>query len=296
MHPYCGRQGEVKALETIRFALTTHRGCYGECNFCAIAVHQGRTVTWRSRKSIVAEAQRLAAHPRFKGIIQDVGGPTANMYGFECAKKLEQGGCPKKRCLFPRVCPHLPVDHGPQIKLLQELRRIKGVRKVVVASGIRYDMILADRQNGLNYLRELVRHHVSGQMKIAPEHSEESCSRPNGQAGHGQPAPLQGAVHDLNRRGRTPAVSDLLSDRRLSRLHPGGYAASPPVLSGQSEAFAPAGPDLYPHPLDLRHPHVLDRAGPVERRALFCGKDHRRPRPAERGPGIRGTERRHPSA
>jgi uncharacterized radical SAM protein YgiQ len=183
VHPYCGRQGEVKALETIRFALTTHRGCYGECNFCAIAVHQGRTVTWRSRKSIVAEAERLAAHPRFKGTIQDVGGPTANMYGFECAKKLRQGGCPKKRCLFPRVCPHLPVDHGPQIKLLQELRRIKGVRKVVVASGIRYDMILADRRNGLNYLRELVRHHVSGQMKIAPEHSEEKVLARMGKPG-----------------------------------------------------------------------------------------------------------------
>jgi len=172
VHPYCARQGEVRALETIRFAIATHRGCYGECNFCAIAVHQGRTVSWRSPGSIIAEARRLAAHPRFKGIIQDVGGPTANMFGFECAIKLRQGGCPRKRCLFPKVCPHLPVDHGPQIRLLQELRGIKGVRKVVVASGIRYDMILADRQNGLPYLRELIRHHVSGQMKIAPEHSE----------------------------------------------------------------------------------------------------------------------------
>jgi uncharacterized radical SAM protein YgiQ len=182
-HPYCARQGEIKALETIRFALTTHRGCYGECNFCAIAVHQGRTVTWRSRQSIVAEAERLAAHPRFKGIIQDVGGPTANMYGFECPKKLERGGCPKKRCLFPKVCPHLPLDHEPQISLLQELRRIRGVHKVVVASGIRYDMILADRKNGLQYLRELVRHHVSGQMKIAPEHSEEKVLARMGKPG-----------------------------------------------------------------------------------------------------------------
>lgn len=172
VHPYYARQGEVKALETIRFALTTHRGCYGECNFCAIAVHQGRTITWRSPESIVAEARQLAAHPRFKGIIQDVGGPTANMYGFECAIKLQRGGCPKKRCLFPKVCPHLPVDHAPQIRLLQELRQVKGVSKVVVASGIRYDMILADRKSGLDYLRQLVRHHVSGQMKIAPEHTE----------------------------------------------------------------------------------------------------------------------------
>lgn len=174
VHPACLRQGSVKALETIRFAIATHRGCYGECNFCAIAVHQGRTVTWRSRKSIVAEAREIAAHPHFKGIIPDVGGPTANMYGFECEKKIAQGSCLKKRCLFPTVCPKMNIDHGEQIRLLQELRSIKGIRKAVVASGIRYDMILADRTNGLKYLRELVRHHVSGQMKIAPEHSEEA--------------------------------------------------------------------------------------------------------------------------
>lgn len=173
VHPTCLREGEVRALETIRFAIATHRGCYGECNFCAIAVHQGRTVTCRSRKSIVDEARQIAVHPHFKGTLHDVGGPTANMYGFECDKKLEQGSCVKKRCLFPSICPKMNIDHSEQIRLLQELRSIKGVRKAVVASGIRYDMILADRQNGLKYLRELVRHHVSGQMKIAPEHSED---------------------------------------------------------------------------------------------------------------------------
>jgi uncharacterized radical SAM protein YgiQ len=170
LHPRDAGYGKVRALETIRFSIATHRGCYGECNFCAIAVHQGRTVTWRSRKSIVAEAKRLAAHPAFKGRIHDVGGPTANMYGFECLKKLKKGSCKDKRCLFPEICPAMPIDHGEQIRLLQELRALPGVKKVVVSSGIRYDMILADRKNGLNYLRELVRHHVSGQMKVAPEH------------------------------------------------------------------------------------------------------------------------------
>lgn len=172
-HPYYRRQGTVRALETIRFAITTHRGCYGECNFCAIAVHQGRTVSWRSRASIVAEAEKIAVHPRFKGIIPDVGGPTANMYGFECDRKLRQGSCSKKRCLFPKICPSLGIDHREQIEMLMELRRIRKVKKVIVASGIRYDMILADKKNGMAYLRELVRHHVSGQLKIAPEHSEE---------------------------------------------------------------------------------------------------------------------------
>ncbi len=174
VHPLDSAQGEVRAMETIRFALTTHRGCYGECNFCAIAVHQGRTVSCRSRESLIAEAKELTRHPKFKGTISDLGGPTANMYGFECEKKLTKGTCATKRCLFPSICPRMPIDHGPQITLLREIRKIKGIRKVVVASGIRYDMILADRKNGLRYLEEIVRHHISGQLKIAPEHCVDS--------------------------------------------------------------------------------------------------------------------------
>lgn len=185
VHPVYRQQGEVRAVETIRFAIASHRGCYGECNFCAIAVHQGRTVRWRSRASILAEAKEIAAHPLFKGTIHDVGGPTANMYGFECDKKLTEGACARKRCLFPRVCVNMKIDHREQIELLRELRQVKGVRKVVVASGIRYDMILADRQHGLAYLRELVRHHVSGQMKVAPEHSEDGVLARMGKPGSG---------------------------------------------------------------------------------------------------------------
>jgi uncharacterized radical SAM protein YgiQ len=164
----------VKALETIRFSIPTHRGCYGECNFCAIAVHQGRTLVQRSRKSIISEAKRLLTHPSFKGRIHDVGGPTANMYGVECRKKLNKGCCPDKRCLFPRKCKAMQVDHSEQLGLLEELRRLKGVKQVVVSSGIRYDLILADKKNGLTYLRQVVRYHVSGQMKVAPEHCQEN--------------------------------------------------------------------------------------------------------------------------
>uniref|UniRef100_UPI004056052C YgiQ family radical SAM protein n=1 Tax=Candidatus Electronema sp. TaxID=2698783 RepID=UPI004056052C len=172
LHPYDRQRGQVKALETIRFALTTHRGCYGECNFCAIAVHQGRTVTCRSRQSIVAEARRLTKHPAFKGRIHDVGGPTANMYGIECRKKLTKGCCLDRRCLFPEICKNMVIDHSEQLKLLEELRALPGVKQAVVSSGIRYDLILADRKNGLSYLRQVVRHHVSGQMKVAPEHCQ----------------------------------------------------------------------------------------------------------------------------
>ncbi len=184
-HPYYESLGPVKALETIRFSLTTHRGCYGECNFCSIAVHQGRTVRWRSEASIVREATRLAQHPEFKGYIQDVGGPTANMYGFECKKKAAHGSCPDKRCLYPQICPQMKVDHGKQLALLRRLRRIDGVKGVFVASGIRYDMVLADRKHGLPYLREVVRPHTSGQMKVAPEHTEERVLRRMGKPGKG---------------------------------------------------------------------------------------------------------------
>ncbi len=182
-HPFHERLGPVRALETIRFSLTTHRGCYGECNFCSIAVHQGRTVHWRSEDSIVREARRLAQLPDFRGIIQDVGGPTANMYGFECAKKAAHGSCADKHCLTPEICPQMAVDHGKQIALLKRLRGIKGVKKVFVASGIRYDLVLADQKQGVPYLREVVRHHTSGQMKVAPEHTQDHVLRRMGKPG-----------------------------------------------------------------------------------------------------------------
>ena len=185
-HPFYEQQGKVKALETIGLSISTHRGCYGECNFCAISVHEGTTVRWRSPESILLEAGRLAQHPDFKGYIQDLGGPTANMYGFECDKKLAKGICTTKRCVFPEVCPLMKVDHQPQIALLRKVRQIPGVKKVFVASGIRYDMLLCDHEHGDTYLRELVEHHVSGQMKVAPEHTEEHVlqymGKPGGQA------------------------------------------------------------------------------------------------------------------
>lgn len=182
-HPYYENQGAVKALETIQFSISTHHGCYGECNFCAIAVHEGRTVRWRSVDSIRAEAEILTHHPNFKGIIQDVGGPTANMYGFECRKKLAKGACEDKRCLFPVDCAALKPNHQEQINLLKTIRAIPGVKKVFVASGIRYDLLQADEAHGNAYLKEIVEHHVSGQLKIAPEHSEDHILAKMGKPG-----------------------------------------------------------------------------------------------------------------
>ncbi len=171
-HPFYASQGDVKALETIQFSIPTHRGCYGECNFCAIAVHEGRTISSRSEASILEEAEAISHHPQFKGIIRDLGGPTANMYQIECIKKLSSGACLDKRCIFPEICPVLKIDHSPQIGLLKKIRKIPGVRKVFVGSGLRYDLVLADKACGIPYLTEVINHHVSGQMKIAPEHTD----------------------------------------------------------------------------------------------------------------------------
>ena len=169
-HPSSQKRGSVKALETIRHSITTHRGCFGECSFCAIGVHQGRTVCSRSAASIFSEVKKIVTHPKFKGYIQDVGGPTANMYGIECEKKQARGECRNKRCLFPEKCPHLNVNHQRQVELLKGIREIPGVKRVFIRSGIRYDLILADKQWGNTYLKEILFHHTSGQLKVAPEH------------------------------------------------------------------------------------------------------------------------------
>lgn len=170
-HPYYEKMGSVRALETIRFSITTHRGCYGECHFCAIGIHQGRTIQWRSERSIVKEIQKISKLPGFNGIVQDLGGPTANMYGFECKKKLVHGACSDRRCLFPEVCPHLHPTHRPLMNLMRALRQLPDIKKSFVRSGLRHDLVLADKAHGISYLEDLIAYHVSGQMKVAPEHS-----------------------------------------------------------------------------------------------------------------------------
>jgi uncharacterized radical SAM protein YgiQ len=183
IHPYYQPGGHVRALDTIRFSIVSHRGCYGECNFCTIAVHQGRTVIERSAASILREAEHLTHHPEFKGIIQDVGGPTANMYGINCKQGKKHGTCRNKRCLTPVICENLFVSHKRQIRLLQEIRQLPKVRKVFIGSGVRHDLILKDRTHGIRYLEQIIQHHISGQLKIAPEHSENHILRLMGKPG-----------------------------------------------------------------------------------------------------------------
>ena len=188
VHPYYKKMGEVRALDTIKTSVTTHRGCYGECNFCAIAIHQGRTVISRTEDSIVDEVKEITKMKKFKGNIADVGGPTANMYQVECKKKLKFGACQDRRCLYPQKCPALKIDHSKQIDLLKRLKGMDKIKKIFIASGIRYDMILDDKKCGQMYMEEIIKDHVSGQMKIAPEHTEDKVLSLMGKQGK---APLK---------------------------------------------------------------------------------------------------------
>ena len=174
LHPYYAKMGKVKCLETIKFSIMTHHGCWGECNFCAIGVHQGRTIRTRSEGNILAEANDFNKYKDYKGIISDVGGPTANMYGYECNKKLKLGTCDYQRCVdASHLCQSMAPDHSRNINLLRQVREVPGVRKAFVASGVRYDLITADKEHGYSYLKEMVKHHISGQMKVAPEHTQQ---------------------------------------------------------------------------------------------------------------------------
>ncbi|MCL2390346.1 MAG: YgiQ family radical SAM protein [Endomicrobia bacterium] len=173
VHPYYAKLGKVKAQDTIKFSITTHRGCFGECNFCSIAVHQGKEVVSRSEESVLNEARKITKLKDFKGYITDLGGPTANMYKTQCKVNTNAGSCENKRCLFPKTCENLVAGHDKQIELLTKVSKIEGVKKVFISSGIRYDMICADVANGQNYLDTLLENNISGQMKIAPEHIDD---------------------------------------------------------------------------------------------------------------------------
>ncbi len=167
-HPSYEERGGVAAIEEVEHSIIHNRGCFGSCNFCALALHQGRYVTSRSHESVLEEAHKIVNGPRFKGYIHDVGGPTANFRRPACKKQKKLGTCKDRQCLYPTPCPNLDADENDYLKLLTEIREIKGVKKVFVRSGIRFDYMLADKKS--QFFSELVKHHISGQLKVAPEH------------------------------------------------------------------------------------------------------------------------------
>ena len=171
-HPSYEEAGGVPAIEEVKFSLVSNRGCYGGCSFCALTFHQGRIIQTRSHESIINEAKQMVWEPDFKGYIHDVGGPTANFRGPSCDKQLTRGVCKNRQCLFPTPCPNLKVDHSDYLDLLRELRALPNVKKVFIRSGIRFDYLICDKDK--TFFRELCEHHVSGQLKVAPEHISDS--------------------------------------------------------------------------------------------------------------------------
>ena len=167
-HPSYEKAGGVPAISEVKFSLVSNRGCFGGCSFCALTFHQGRILQVRSHESIIEEAKMLTKEPDFKGYIHDVGGPTANFRAPACKKQLKHGACPNKQCLFPKPCDNLIADHRDYRALLKQLRALPGVKKVFIRSGIRFDYLLADKDQ--SFLKELCEYHVSGQLKVAPEH------------------------------------------------------------------------------------------------------------------------------
>lgn len=167
-HPMYEKFGGVPGIQEVEFSITHNRGCFGACNFCSIAFHQGRYITTRSKKSIIAEAKKLTAMPDFKGYIHDIGGPTANFRQPSCEFQKEHGLCKGKKCLAPKPCANLYSNHEEYLDILREVRTLPGVKKVFIRSGIRYDYLLQDKDD--TFFRELVKYHVSGQLKVAPEH------------------------------------------------------------------------------------------------------------------------------
>ena len=167
-HPIYDKDGGIPAISEVQFSLISNRGCFGACSFCALTFHQGRIIQTRSHESILAEAKKMTEDPDFKGYIHDVGGPTANFRQPACQKQLTKGACPNRQCLFPTPCKNMVADHSDYLSLLRELRSLPKVKKVFIRSGIRFDYLLADKDD--TFFKELVKYHVSGQLKVAPEH------------------------------------------------------------------------------------------------------------------------------
>lgn len=224
-HPIYKSQGGVPAISEVKFSLTSCRGCFGGCSFCALTFHQGRTITSRSHESLLAEAEILTKLPGFKGNIHDVGGPTANFRAPSCKRQLTHGVCKNRQCLFPTPCKNLEVSHSDYLSLLRKLRKVNGVKRVFVRSGIRYDYLLYD--NDESFFTELCKYHISGQLKVAPEHISDHVLKYMGKPGQSVYEKFSDKFYEINERlGKKQfLVPYLMSSHPGSRIKDAVYLA-----------------------------------------------------------------------
>ncbi|GHV02178.1 UPF0313 protein [Bacteroidia bacterium] len=201
-HPRYEGKGAIPAYEMIRFSVNTHRGCFGGCSFCTISAHQGKFVASRSLRSILSEVRALVAMPSFRGVLTDAGGPSANMYGMRGRDRSLCSRCGRPSCLYPRICPNLDNSHAPLLDLYKAITQVKGVRKLFIGSGIRYDLM--DAEHGGRYLEQVVVHHTSGRLKVAPEHTQDHVLELMRKPSYAQFEALHGRFAEICRRGGLP--------------------------------------------------------------------------------------------
>jgi len=219
VHPNELKKGQVAAIEEVKYSLASNRGCFGGCNFCCLTFHQGRIVQARSHDSIIKEAMEMVEDPKFKGYIHDVGGPTANFRQPSCEKQLRVGVCKKRQCLFPKPCKNLKVDHQDYVSLLRKLRNIQGIKKVFIRSGVRFDYVNLDKDK--TFLRELCEHHISGQLRVAPEHISNSVLAKMGKPSHEEYVKF---VNDFNFANKKLKKEQYIAPYLMSS-HPGSTLA-----------------------------------------------------------------------
>ena len=247
-HPVYEKDGGIPALEEVKFSLTSNRGCFGGCSFCALTFHQGRILQIRSQESLVKEAESFVRDPDFKGYIHDVGGPTADFRIPSCKKQLTRGVCKNRQCLFPSPCPNLEADHEDYLQLLEKLRQIPGVKKVFIRSGIRFDYVMEDKNR--KFLKALVERHISGQLRVAPEHVSDSVLYYMGKPRHQVYQKFIKAYENENRKTgkKQYALPYFMSS------HPGSTVRDAVILAEyiRDMGFTPEqAQDFYPTPSTL---------------------------------------------
>ena len=271
VHPCYDAQGGVPAITEVEMSITHNRGCFGACNFCAIAFHQGRTVRSRSIGSVVAEAKKITASPNFKGYINDIGGPTANFRYPACKKQLEHGVCPNRKCLAPTPCKNLEVDHSEYIELLRQVESLPKVKKVFIRSGIRFDYVLADKNEA--FFKKLVHDHVSGQLKVAPEHCASNVLACMGKPAIGSFEAFKKRYFELTKSfGKEQYLVPYLMSS-----HPGSRLSDAVELAVylKTWGYAPEQvQDFYPTPGTASTVMYYTGIDPLTMKEVYCARDY----------------------
>jgi uncharacterized radical SAM protein YgiQ len=269
-HPMYEEAGGIPAINEVKFSITSHRGCYGSCSFCALTFHQGRIIQNRSQESIIDEAKLLTADKDFKGYIHDIGGPTANFRHKSCKIQEEHGACKNKQCMFPSPCKNLIVDHSEYLDLLRKVRKLPGVKKVFIRSGIRYDYLSYDRN--LDFFKELCEHHISGQLKVAPEHVSDRVLSQMGKPTRQVYDKFVNRYYDINKKiGKKQfLVPYLMSSHPGSDLH----AAIELALYIKEMGYTPEQvQDFYPTPGSLSTTMYYTGFNPITGEKVYVPKD-----------------------